>query len=115
MDWLYLLADDIASSVPTSGQYVTAGTVALATLSAFFSWLTNRDRLKFDFEKNDLRKDNIRLTADVAALKKEAEQCHADKEELHQALSIEREERRTQFDQLNERVRELRELSERLT
>jgi hypothetical protein len=110
----WMLAEDI-SAVPTGGQFVTAGTVALAALTAFFSWLTNRDRLKFDFEKNNLRKDNERLTADVAELQADARQCHEDKEELVQALSEERRDREAQFKSLNERLIELREMAERKT
>lgn len=114
MDWLWLLADEV-STVPTSGQYVTAGTVALAALTAFFSWLTNRDRLKFDFEKNNLRKDNERLTADVAELQGETKKCHEDKEKLTVDLATERREREDQFRTLNERLIELREMAERKT
>lgn len=114
MEWLWLLADELPTT-PTSGQYVTAGTVALAALTAFFSWLTNRDRLKFDFEKNNLRKDNERLTSDVAKLQEETRKCHGDKEELTRALETERREREDQFRSLNERLIDLRELAERKT
>lgn len=109
---LWLFAEEI-SATPTSGQYVTAGTVALAALTAFFSWLTNRDRLKFDFEKSSLREANERHTLNIAELKEQADTCRQEREKISQLLDQERRERVAQADDFARQIIELRERHER--
>ena len=115
---LLVLAEAAAGSAEglTVGGSVTAFTVAMALVSALFSYLTNRDRLRFDFEKSSLRASNERLAQDVEHLKSEymemkaeSMRCHQDKIDLTARLDAERIERERQYREFQNQFNELRE------
>lgn len=88
------------------GDPVAIAVIISAPLTALFTWLTSREKIKYDGTI-------IKLTADVDALKKNVGDCHEDRETLRAQVERHERERKEELDELRNMRSEMQDLRER--
>lgn len=85
-----LLAQLETLNTPTINSGVTLVTVLMCLIQGVFTYLTNKDRLAFDLERNN-------LSHAVKELEHRADECAKDRAQLQKQLESEQAARQTQY------------------
>jgi hypothetical protein len=94
----YMIAQVGGIDTPTLNNGVTMVTVLMCLIQGVFTYLTNRDRLAFDIERNN-------LSHAVKELESRADECLKDRIQLQKELDRERSERDTQYREIARQMR----------
>ncbi len=107
---MYAILADISESATQANIQTAAslGTVVMSLAATVFTYLTNRDRLKFDFEKNDLKQKNTQNESAISQLKIDMKSVQKERDNLAAKLDMERRDRELQAKEFNRQLVELR-------
>lgn len=83
---------------PTVNSGVTLVTVLMCLIQGVFTYLTNKDRLAFDLERNN-------LSHAVKELEHRADECAKDRAQLQEELDRERSVRQVQYNAVEARLK----------